>query len=119
MADTPPDMYCLGRSTSWELSVSTVVCNALWIGSRLGPLYAACLRSFLSQGHRVILHAYDVVEDCPPGVEIEDANRVIDRSLVFRHSVTGSFAAFSDRFRLALMQQQRGAYIDCDVMCVR
>ncbi|WP_035449374.1 hypothetical protein [Aliihoeflea sp. 2WW] len=32
--------------------------NAIWIGDRMGPIHAACLKSFLTCGHDVILHAY-------------------------------------------------------------
>lgn len=34
------------------------IIHALWIGDTLGKLSAACLSSFVQQGHRVCLHAY-------------------------------------------------------------
>jgi hypothetical protein len=95
------------------------VCHALWIGPHLGPLGHACLRSFVHAGHRVVLHAYEAIDDVPAGVELADASAIVPRERVFRHVGTGSYALFSDYFRYALLQRGLGLYVDCDVVCVR
>jgi hypothetical protein len=91
----------------------------LWIGPQLGPIAAACLRSFARVGHRLVLHVYDPPSDVPVEVELEDASRTIPRDRIFRHSKTGSFAAFADLFRYELLANGAGIYVDCDVYCVR
>ena len=93
--------------------------NAVWVGDELGPIAAACLRSFVRMGHRTCLHAYDRVKDLPPGVELVDAAKIIERSKIVRHKRTGSFALFSDLYRYELLARGAGIYIDCDVYCVR
>lgn len=93
--------------------------NAVWVGDELGPIAAACLRSFVRMGHRTCLHAYDRVKDLPPGVELVDAAKIIERSKIVRHKKTGSFALFSDLYRYELLARGEGIYIDCDVYCVR
>ena len=59
--------------------------NAIWIGSRLGDLHVACLRSFLRHGHRVVLHVYDEPQDTPFGVALADASKFLPRSRIFRN----------------------------------
>jgi hypothetical protein len=94
-------------------------CHAVWIGDRLGPQASACLRSFVRAGHRLVLHAYDAIEDVPAGVELADAARIVPRERIFRHAATGSYALFSDYFRYRILQRGLGLYVDCDVVCVR
>ena len=95
------------------------VCNALWMGSALGPLERACLASFVEVGHRVDLYGYDEVEGVPAGVSVRDAAEVLPRSSILRHRATGSWSLGSNRFRYALMRAGRGVWIDCDLLCVR
>lgn len=93
--------------------------HSLWIGSQLGPIGAACLASFVSAGHQVVLHAYDHPMDLPAGVTLRDANATIPRHLIVKHRKTGSFALFSDIFRYRLLQNGAEVYVDCDVYCLR
>jgi len=93
--------------------------NAFWIGPRLGRLHAACLRSFVEQGHRVILHTYNPPpEDRPKGVEIADAAALLGRDRIIRHQKSGSLALAADLFRYELMAADAGIYVDCDCYCV-
>ena len=55
------------------------IIHALWIGDTLGKLSAACLSSFVQQGHRVCLHAYTPISDVPSGIDICDANLIIPK----------------------------------------
>lgn len=93
--------------------------NAIWIGPRMGPIHAACLKSFLRHGHRVHLHVYDCPEDVPDGVSICDANELISRDALFRHRKTGSLAPFVDLLRYEILRLGLGLYVDCDVFCLR
>jgi hypothetical protein len=91
--------------------------NAIWIGRRLGPLHAACLRSFVSAGQRLRLFTYTEVEDCPDGVELRSAEELVPRSEVghlFEHP-----ALAADIIRLELMRRGLGIYVDCDIYFVR
>ncbi len=96
------------------------VCNALWLGGRLGPLEMACLLSFVRHGHRVVLHVYEDVGAVPPGVEIADAAAILPPSRIIRYNHSGgSLALFSNLFRYELLRRGNGIWIDCDVYCVR
>lgn len=93
--------------------------HALWIGDRLGPVAAACLRSFARAGHPVVLHGYGDIEDLPASVRLSDAGMVIPRENIIRHRESGSYALFSDIFRYELLRREPVVYVDCDVYCVR
>ncbi|MEM6664248.1 MAG: hypothetical protein AAF666_18960 [Pseudomonadota bacterium] len=93
--------------------------NAIWIGGPMGPVHAACLRSFVATGHDVILHGYDVPVDVPHGVTFSDAEKLLPRDrYFFRHKKTGSLAPFCDLLRYEILAQGLGLYVDCDVFCV-
>jgi hypothetical protein len=93
--------------------------NSFWLGSELDPLAAACLHSFTEMGHAVTLFTYDSLRGVPPGVAIEDAATILPRDSVVVQKKTGSVALFSDRFRYELLQQNRGVWIDCDLLCLQ
>ena len=93
-------------------------CLTLWIGSRLGRVERACLRSFLRHGHAVTLYSYDPVEGVPDGVRLADAASVLPRESIIRHE-GGSYALFSNRFRYQLQLTGQGMWIDADLYCLR
>ena len=93
--------------------------HTFWIGDTLGPVSRACLSSFITVGHRVILHCYQSPADIPAGVETGDAEQIVPRSLVRPHKQTGSYAAFSDFFRFKLLSLCDGIYADCDIFCLK
>jgi len=95
------------------------VINAIWIGSKLGQIHVACLRSFLRQGHRVVLHCYERPADTPTEVEIADARNLLPESRIIRYRGTGSFALFSNLLRYEILKAGLGIYVDCDVYCLR
>ena len=95
-------------------------CHALWIGSTLPLMQAACLASFQRAGHAVVLHTYEgQVSGVPPGIEIRDASRILPVSKIIRHYNSQSTALFSDYFRLKVLEQGLGLYVDADVYCLR
>ena len=95
------------------------IANAIWIGSELGPIQAACLRSFLRAGHRTRLHCYRKPVDVPKGVELADAGALLPESQLIRHKESGSYALFSDLLRYRILREGLGLYVDCDIFCIR
>ncbi|MEW6633487.1 MAG: galactosyltransferase Lgt5 [Pseudomonadota bacterium] len=95
------------------------VVNALWIGAALADINAACLRSFVLAGHRVLLHCYEVPRNVPPGVEIFDARALMPRERVVYYRSNGSPSLFSNLYRLKIQEAGMGLYVDCDVFCLR
>lgn len=93
--------------------------NFFWVGKKLGVLHASCLRSFIKQGHEVILHGYEKPEDAPAGAILADARKLMPEHEIFRHKETGSLAITSDIFRYRLQREGMGLYVDCDVYCVK
>jgi hypothetical protein len=93
--------------------------NAIWIGPQLGQIHAACLRSFLRHGHRVVLHCYQAPADTPAGVELADARALLPECRVIRHRTSGSLALTSDLLRYEILKAGLGIYADCDVFCLR
>jgi hypothetical protein len=93
--------------------------NMFWCGDALGPINAACLRSFIRHGHRTILHCYKRPTDLPDDVELFDARQIMpEKDLIFDHKF-GSPAIGADRYRYRLIQRGMGLYSDCDVFCLK
>jgi hypothetical protein len=99
------------------MSLPTV--NAIWVGAALGPLHAVCLRSFVLEGHRMVLHCYETPSDLPEGVEVADARRLMPEDRIIRYRSNGSASLFSNLFRLKILEAGLGLYVDCDVFCLR
>jgi len=93
--------------------------NTMWIGDRLGPIQAACLRSFMRHGHDVLLHCFERPRDVPTGVKLFDAKLLMNENEIMRHKATGSVSLVSNVYRYRIMQRGMGPYVDCDVYCVR
>ena len=93
--------------------------NAVWVGPKLGPVHAACLRSFVRHGHRTVLHVYEQPADVPDGVELADAGELLPSSRIIRHRMSGSLALFSDLLRYEIQKKELGLYVDCDCYCLR
>ncbi len=89
--------------------------NMFWHGDNLSPLEMACIKSFLSHGHKVRVFTYHQVE-LPEGVIKEDANKIlpINQLFIFDNSPSG----FSNIFRYKLLLEQGGWWVDTDVLCL-
>lgn len=97
----------------------SVIINTLWIGKELGALHAACLRSFIRNGHDVVLHAYGRPVDTPAGVRLFDANKLMKEEEILVHKRTNSLTLAADRYRYRILREGLGIYVDCDVYCVQ
>src|SRR5690625_211718 len=93
--------------------------NMFWHGPKLGPMHAACVRSFLRHGHMVIMHCYERPEDLPDGVQVFDAAKLMPLAELHMHEKTGSVALGSDRYRYRIIAAGLGLYADCDMFCLR
>lgn len=91
----------------------------LWIGARLSFLEQLCIRSFLAQGHRVTLYAYEEVGGVPAGADLRDAAPILQGDRIRRHARTGSPAVHSDLFRYRLLAQSDAIWADTDAYCVK
>jgi Alpha 1,4-glycosyltransferase conserved region/Glycosyltransferase sugar-binding region containing DXD motif len=98
---------------------SQSVIHALWIGPRLRTIEQECLKSFVRNGHPVVLHCYENVENVPQGISISDASIILPKNEIFKHLETDSYAIFSDLFRYELMAVVDGIYVDCDMFCLK
>jgi hypothetical protein len=72
----------------------------------------------LGNGHKFHLYTYESVENVPSGTTVIDANTVmrLNEKYEINHGFgTGSKAPFSDIFRLTLLNQKGGWWVDMDV----
>lgn len=98
-----------------------------WMDGPLRRIDAVCLRSMLANGLDVTLYTYGDVPNAPAGVTLADAEPILDRGLINRllpvyhveRRKTQPIANFSDFFRVMLMKQGKGLWLDSDVFVFR
>lgn len=96
--------------------------QCLWIGSQLSKLEILSLRSYLRHGHQVHLYCYGPIAGVPSGIELRDGNEILSEQKIFSYQKgfgKGSYSAFSNQFRYALLYKKGGWYSDLDVVCLR
>jgi hypothetical protein len=93
--------------------------HMFWHGAPLSRLERLCIASFVANGHSVHLHAYEELPNVPSGAQLQDANRILPHSAMFRHSKSRSLAPFADWFRYRLLAELGGIWADTDVVCLR
>jgi hypothetical protein len=95
-----------------------------------GPLDALrrlCLRSQVAAGHRVTLYSFAPLDDLPYGVINADAEAVLPRAFAERLRPSGpggvwrdwTTLQFSDFFRMRLMAQGAGLWLDADMLLLK
>jgi hypothetical protein len=95
-----------------------------------GPLDALrllCLRSQVAVGHRVTLYSFAPLAGLPDGVVNADAEAVLPRAFAERLRPSGPDGSwrdwttlqFSDFFRMRLMAQGAGLWLDADVLLLK
>lgn len=97
-----------------------------WHGE-LDALRALCLRSQAAAGHRVTVYSFAPLAGLPDGVGNADAETVLPRAFAERLRPTGPSGAwrdwttlqFSDFFRMRLMAQRAGLWLDADVLLLK
>ena len=95
-----------------------------------GPMDAlrqTCLRSQLKAGHRVTVYSFDTIPGLPAGVANSDAEAILPQAFSEKlrpPQPDGSWRdwttlQFSDFFRMRLMAQSAGLWLDADVLLLR
>lgn len=92
-----------------------------WAGEALSAYERACLASFATHRHRIVLYAYDPVSGVPDGVEVRDAAEVAPRDATSRFIFRGqaNLSHFSDYFRYRLFERTPHVWVDADMLLVR
>jgi hypothetical protein len=114
---------CVGNAGSFHSEIfgdqTVTTINFLWIGDRLGEVSAACLRSFVRHGYRVVLHCYDRPADTPKGVELFQASKLMKPNEIVRYKKTGGLSLSGNIYRLRILREGMGTYVDADIYCLR
>ncbi|MFB9266261.1 hypothetical protein ACFFWD_24430 [Bradyrhizobium erythrophlei] len=95
-----------------------------------GPMDAlrqTCLRSQVAAGHKVTVYSFDTIPGLPAGVGNAEAEAVLPHSFAERlrpPQPDGSWRdwtilQFSDFFRMKLMAQRAGLWLDADVLLLK
>jgi hypothetical protein len=93
--------------------------QSLWIGARLSTLEKLSIQSFLDNGHKYHLYAYQDLPDLPREAMLRDARELLPASQIFQYRERKSYAAFSNVFRYKLLFERGGVWADADVVCLR
>jgi hypothetical protein len=92
--------------------------GTLWIGGSLSWMEQLCLKSFVDQGQKITLFAYEDIPNVPEGVIRRDGREIIDTDDFIKYEKKDSFALFADYFRIHMIQQNPGMiWVDTDVYC--
>src|SRR3954447_21520483 len=97
-----------------------------WHG-RLDRLRLLCLASQVAAGHKVTVYSFEPLAGLPDGVGNAEAEAVLPRSFAERLRPSGTDGAwrdwttlqFSDFFRMRLMAQNAGLWLDADVLLLK
>lgn len=115
---TTPDQ---ASAASFAPTSGRPLAQSLWVGKRLRWVERLAIRSYLDNGWRFQLYAYDEIDNVPEGCEVLDANAIVPVKDVFREGNksglhAGSVGAFSDLFRYRMLEQRGGMWTDTDVI---
>jgi hypothetical protein len=94
---------------------------SFWAGQELPALDKACLLSFVSDGHSVILYGFEEIKGLPDGITFRDAREIapIESCNAFLYQGKPNLAHFSDYFRYRLMARSPHTWIDTDMLMLR
>lgn len=96
--------------------------QGLWIGGSLSLLEQLSLKSFMAHGHEYHLYIYEGTKNIPDGVIIKDANEIIPKSEIYKSRYAAeeySYLGFSDYFRVKLIYDRGGFWVDTDIICLK
>lgn len=99
------------NSNSKKINKNGVSVHGLWIGSNLSIVEIMSIKSFLKHGFTYYLYVYDNVKNIPNGCVVRNAETVIPKSEIFTYK-NGSYSAFSNYFRYAVLYKHGGIYAD-------
>jgi len=97
-----------------------------WHGP-LDRLRRTCLRSQVAAGHKVTVYSFEPLGQLPDGVGNAEAEAILPHAFAERLRPTGhdglwrdwTTLQFSDFFRMRLMAQSAGLWLDADVLLLK
>ena len=97
-----------------------------WHGP-LDPLRMTCLRSQIAAGHKVTVYSFDPIAGLPDGVGNAEAEAILPHAFSERLRPPQSDGSwrdwttlqFSDFFRMRLMAESAGLWLDADVLLLK
>ncbi|MDO6431645.1 glycosyltransferase [Flavitalea sp. BT771] len=98
--------------------MSNKIIQSLWIGNRLSNNELLCLWSYIRHGHEFHLYAYEEIAGLPVEVRLLDANTILPATSLFKDT-GNTYASFADWFRLKLLFQKGGWWVDMDTICMK
>jgi hypothetical protein len=109
------------KPRSLPVAAGRPLAQSLWVGPRLRWIERLAIQSYLDNGWRFQLYAYDDPDNVPDGCEVLDATTIIPAKEIFREGMNsgahaGSIGAFSDLFRYQLLYMRGGMWTDTDVI---
>src|ERR1700736_1826920 len=93
----------------------------------LDGLRLTCLRSQVAAGHKVTVYSFEPLGQLPAGVGNAEAEAILPHSFAEKLRPTGpdglwrdwTILQFSDFFRMRLMAQSAGLWLDADVLLLK
>ncbi len=92
--------------------------QSLWIGNELSNMEKLSIKSFIDSGHVYHLYTYGEVKGIPDGTIVKDGNDILNEDEIFTYK-NGSYSAFSNLFRFALLFKKGGYWVDTDFVCLK
>lgn len=93
---------------------------SLWLGPKPSFLERLTVQSYLDAGHRFILYSDLPATDWPTGVDLRHPHDVAPETpMPSRKDGRHAIAIYSDIFRLKMLQQGIGPWVDMDAYCLR
>ena len=95
--------------------------HSLWVGPRLDYLERLCIASARSTGHEFTLWSYEPgqLEGVPPNTDLRDAAEVMPKERLLRYRDNGSVALGANLWRIELLAQGRGCWVDMDLIFLK
>lgn len=99
--------------------------STLWIEGKIRQIDHVCLKSMVRAGLDVTLYHYGSLENLPDGIKTADASEILDLKLIERlqllkrKKASQPITNFSDFFRIFLLKNGRGLWLDTDVFVFR
>lgn len=94
------------------------IIQSLWVEGALSKLELLCIQSYIKMGHEFHLYHYSGIPNIPDNVVSLDANEVLSREHLFKDEY-GSYATFSDWFKLKMLFDRGNWWVDMDTICLR
>lgn len=94
----------------------------LWVSDddSLPELSYLALKSMLLVGHDVTLYTYKHLKNIPDGVNVVDANTILDESKIFKYKHGHkTYSGFANLFRLKRLYEYGGIWLDLDIILIR